>query len=190
MKETIALYEERLSSADARRYELEDHISELEGAQKERLPSPNTTSSIAASAAEIDNETLRDQIHHLQKKVTSLEDILDEARVSSEREEITVRERIRRFKEKEDAMKKELLEGRMEVEKMLKSESQARGRVEEIEDALRESTSALEDARAEVEGLRAELAVGVYLCSPQYLIRSSTESRGSKCKWSVKRRFI
>lgn len=111
------------------------------------------------SAAEIDNETLRDQVQHLQKKVQSLEDMLEDTQIASEREEAAVRERMRRFREKEDAMKKELSEGRKEVEQMFKSEATARGRVEENEEALRESTMALENARAEIEILRMEVAV-------------------------------
>jgi 3-dehydroquinate dehydratase len=113
----------------------------------------------ASSAAEIDNEALRDQVQHLQKQVQSLEDMLEDAQMASEREEATVRERIRRYKEKEEAMKKELSAGRTEVEQMLKSEATARGRVEENEEALRESTLALENARAEIEVLRTEVAV-------------------------------
>jgi hypothetical protein len=115
----------------------------------------------ASSAAEIDNETLRDQVQHLQKQVQSLEDMLEDVQVASEREEVTVRERIKRYKEKEDAMKKELNAGRKEVEEMLKSEATARGRVEENEEALRESTLALENARAEIEVLRTEIAVRI-----------------------------
>ncbi len=42
---------------------------------------------------------------------------------------------------------------------MAKSEASAKLRVEEIEEALRENTLALENARAEVEGLTSELAV-------------------------------
>lgn len=117
----------------------------------------------ASSAAEIDNETLRDQVQHLQQRIQSLEDMLEDAQAASEREETAARERIRRFKEKEEAMRKELSVGRSEVEQMLKSEAAARGRVEENEEALRESTLALENARAEIEVLRTEVAVSVSL---------------------------
>jgi CAP-Gly domain-containing linker protein 1 len=113
----------------------------------------------ASSAAEIDNEALRDQVQHLQKQIQTLEDMLEDVQLAAEREEATVRERMRRYKEKEEAMKKELNAGRKEVEQMLKSEAAARGRVEENEEALRESTLALENARAEIEVLRTEIAV-------------------------------
>ena len=88
-----------------------------------------------------------------------MEDVIEDAHAVSEREEVVLRERMKSLKEKEDGMKKELNEGRKEVERMVKSEATARSRVEEIEEALRESTVALENARAEVEGLRTELAV-------------------------------
>jgi hypothetical protein len=45
----------------------------------------------------------------------------------------------------------------------MKSEGLVRLRVEEIEEALRESTVALENTRAELEMLRAELAVNIFL---------------------------
>lgn len=157
-QETIALYEERLSSADTQRYELELRITSLEAAHSAgREPSP-TASRSASSATQIDNETLRDQVHHLQRKISTMEDVIEDARAASEKEEAAFRERMRRLKEKEDAMKKELSEGRKEVERVTTSELTARNRVEEIEEALRESTVALENARAEVEALRAEIA--------------------------------
>ncbi|KAJ7647445.1 hypothetical protein FB45DRAFT_893476 [Roridomyces roridus] len=158
-QETIALYEERLSAADRERYELEARITSLEARSAARTPSPNSAPKAAASSAtEIDNETLREQVVHLQKKIGKLEDALEDAHAASEREEAALADRMRRLKEKEEAMKKELNEGRKEVEHMIKSEAGARSRVEEVEAALQESTAALEDARAEVEGLRAELA--------------------------------
>ncbi|KAJ7188425.1 hypothetical protein C8R46DRAFT_1054731 [Mycena filopes] len=158
-QETIALYEERLSAADRERYELEARIASLEAGVRatERTPSPTVTDKVASSATEIDNETLRDQVVHLTKKVAKLEDALEDAHATSERDEAALADRMRRLKEKEEAMKKELGEGRKEVERMIKSEANARRRVEEVEEALQESTVALEDARAEVEGLRAEL---------------------------------
>ncbi|KAJ6593784.1 hypothetical protein B0H19DRAFT_916405 [Mycena capillaripes] len=158
-QETIALYEERLSAADREKYELETRIASLEARARAatRSPSPTAAPKVASSATEIDNETLRDQVVHLQKKVAKLEDAIEDAHAASERDEAALAERMRRLKEKEEAAKKELNEGRKEVERMLKSEASARRRVEEIEEALQESTVALEDARAEVEGLRAEL---------------------------------
>lgn len=84
---------------------------------------------------------------------------MEDIRATTEKEEAALRERMRRLKEKEHGIKKELNDGLKEVERMFKSETAARTRVDEIEEALRESTIALENARAEVEVLRAELSV-------------------------------
>ncbi|KAL7281479.1 hypothetical protein ACG7TL_004794 [Trametes sanguinea] len=159
-QETIALYEERLSVADTRRYELEDLIASLEEQLRAqaRPPSPGSMARQATSAAEIDNEMLRDQVQHLQKKIATLEDMLEDTRAANERDEAAAQERVRRYKDREEAMRKELLEGRQEVERVLKAEEKARVRVEEMEEALRENTVALENARAEIETLRNEIA--------------------------------
>ncbi|KAI0663349.1 hypothetical protein C8Q70DRAFT_1042120 [Cubamyces menziesii] len=159
-QETIALYEERLSAADSRRYELEDLVASLEEQLRSqaRPPSPGSMARQATSVAEIDNEMLRDQVQHLQKKIATLEDMLEDTQAANEREELAARERVRRYKEREEAVRKELLEGQKEVERVLKAEEKARLRVEEIEEALRENTVALENARAEIETMRNEIA--------------------------------
>ena len=116
-----------------------------------------------------------------------MEDMLEDAHVSSQREEAALKEKIQRLKEKDEGMRKELGEGHREVERMAKAEVKARNRVEEIEEALRESTVALENARAEVESLRAELAVSSkHLAHQQILqLRLILESRrtGRKQLW-------
>lgn len=141
---------------------MEDLVASLEEQLRNavRPTSPTSAARHASSAAEIDNETLRIQVQHLQKKIGSLEDLLEDARATADREEETVRERIVRYKEREDELRKEVNDGRKEIERVMKSEGQARLRVEEIEEALRENTVALENARAEIEGLRSEVAVG------------------------------
>ena len=101
----------------------------------------------------------------MQRKVSTLEDIIEDSRATAEREEVAIRERMRKVKDREDALKKELIDGKKEVERVLKNEAAARGRIEEIQEALRESTVALENAQAEVEGLRSELDVCT-ICRP------------------------
>ena len=125
---------------------------------------PMSPSRQGSSAAEIDNETLREQVQHLQKRIQTLEEMLEDAQVAAEREEGVLRERLKRFKDKEDVMKRELSEGRRELEQMLKSEANARDRVDENAEALRESTQALENAQAEIEILRNEISV----CPPLF----------------------
>lgn len=160
-QETIALYEERLSAADSRRYEMEDKIIALEDqVRKAATPlSPGLAAHHAASALEIDNETLREQVQHLQRKLSMMEDTLEDAQAAAERDEAAMRERIKRFKEKEESMRNELTEGRKTVEQVAKAEAFAKSRIEEVEEALRESTLALENARAEIEILRTDAAV-------------------------------
>ena len=155
------MYEERLSAADTKRYELEDMVVSLEEQLRTqaRPVSPGTVARQATSAVEIDNEMLRDQVQHLQKKIGTLEDTLEDMRTANEHEDAAVRERIKRYKEREEATRKELAEGRQEVERARKGEEKARMRIEELEEALRENTIALENARAEVETLRNEIAV-------------------------------
>ncbi|KAH7888798.1 hypothetical protein F5I97DRAFT_1855623 [Phlebopus sp. FC_14] len=159
-QETIALYEERLSAAESRRYEMEDRVIALEEQVKKAAVPPlsNLASQRTPSAIEIDNETLREQVQHLQKQLSAMEDTLEDVRAASEREEAIMRERIKRLKEKEDSIRNELDEGRKTVEQVAKAEALAKSRVEEVEEALRESTLALENARAEIEVLRTDAA--------------------------------
>ena len=141
-------------------------------------PAPSQEPSrTAETAAEIDNETLREQVHHLQKKISMMEDIIEDHQANAEKEEAAHQERMKRLKEKEDAMKKELAEGKKEVERVVRAEATARNRVEEIEEALRESTVTLENARAETEALRAELAVSLLLNVQETLHSRNIESR-------------
>lgn len=141
MEDLVATLEEQLRTAQA------------------RPPSPTSAARYASSAAEIDNETLRIQVQHLQKQIGNLEDLLEDARATAEKEEFAVHERLVKYKEREEELRKEVNEGHKEIQRVLKGEEQARARVEEIEEALRENTAALENARAEIEGLRNEIAV-------------------------------
>ena len=130
-QETIALYEERLSAADTKRYELEDLVVSLEEQLRAsaRPPSPGAAARQASSAAEIENEMLRDQVQHLQKNIRTLEDTLERMCTANKHEDATMRERIKRYKEREDATRKNLAEGYQEVERVRKE--MERVRVEE-----------------------------------------------------------
>ncbi|KAG7445442.1 uncharacterized protein BT62DRAFT_195052 [Guyanagaster necrorhizus] len=116
-QETIALYEERLRATDVQKYEMQDRLAELEA----RVPAAAPPAITLSAGQEIDNETLRDQVLHLQKKIAGLEDMVEDGRVAAEA-----------------------------------SEDEERGRRGEAEEALRESMVTLEEARAELEGLRSE----------------------------------
>jgi CAP-Gly domain-containing linker protein 1 len=155
------LYEERLSTAEARRYEMEDLIGSLREQLRSQAqpPSPTSAARHLSSATLIENEALREQVVHLQKKLTITEDMLEEVRATAERDEAMIREKIRRYKEKEDLLRQQVSECESEIARLIKSENNARARTEEVGEALRESTVALENARAEIEGLRAEIVV-------------------------------
>lgn len=159
-QETIALYEERLSTSEMKRYELEDRVQELEELSKKRTQVGHTSlDGSVDGVSKIDNEMLRDQVSHLQKKIQDLEDQLEDTRANAEKEEAALRSRVQRYKESEASLRAETTDIRKEVESLAKSEAIARGKAEEAEEALRENTFALENARAEIESLRAEVAV-------------------------------
>ena len=160
-QETIALYEERISSFEAARYDAEAVVQALEEKLKvaSHQPTPEELSKQASTAAQIDNETLREQVAHLQQRISHLEDQLEDAQVLVEREEEATKARIARYKEKEIQKQQELEELRLLAITATKAESTARTRVVELEEALRENTTALEDARAEIESLRTDLTV-------------------------------
>ena len=155
------MYEERLGSSETKRYELEDLVTSLEEQLRAaaRPSSPTSLAKYASSATQIENETLQDQVTHLQNKIRTLEDMLEDARAAAEKDEVVVRERIKRYKDKEESMKKEAGEVKKEMEKLIRAEEQTRQRHGEIEEAFRENHLTLENARAEIETLRGELAV-------------------------------
>ncbi|CCA68518.1 related to 40S ribosomal protein S18-Coprinopsis cinerea [Serendipita indica DSM 11827] len=158
-QETIALYEERIHAFEAERYDMEAVIASLEEKLRnaEHVPSPEELAQQASTAAQIDNETLKEQIAHLNQRISHLEDQLEEAQVAAEREEAAVQTKLARYKEKDAQRQQELEEARRLASTTAKSESSARTRIEELEAALRENTIALEDARAEIESLRTDL---------------------------------
>ena len=155
------MYEERLGNNETKRYELEDQVASLEEQLRAaaRPSSPTSLAKYASSAAQIENETLQDQVTHLQNKIRTLEDMLEDARAAAEKDELVVRERIKRYKDKEDSMKKEAAAAKKEMESLIRAEEQARQRLGEIEEAFRENQLTLENARAEIETLRGELVV-------------------------------
>ena len=88
--------------------------------------SPATVARQATSAAEIDNEMVRDKVQHLQKNIRTLEDTLERMCTANKHEDATMRERIKRYKEREDATRKNLAEGYQEVERVRMREERAR----------------------------------------------------------------
>jgi hypothetical protein len=132
-------------------------------------PSSEELAKQASTAAQIDNETLREQVAHFQQRIQHLEDQLEEAQAAAEREEAAVKTRLTRYKEKDTQRQQELEEARQLAATAAKSETTAKTRIEELEEALRENTAALEDARAEIEALRTDLTVSYFVLPRNYV---------------------
>ncbi|KZT43537.1 hypothetical protein SISSUDRAFT_1124675 [Sistotremastrum suecicum HHB10207 ss-3] len=158
-QETIALYEERVNAAESRRYEMEDHLAALESKLQDstRPVSPTSMARQASTAVQIENESLTEQVLHMQKKISELEEKLDDARAAAEKEESSMRNRVTRYRDADVALRTEMEALKIEIEKGKKTEKLAQARVEEVEAALCENDIALENARAEIESLRFEL---------------------------------
>ena len=139
--------------------------------------SRESTSQITLSATQIDNERLQEQLRHYSEKCTKLEEKLEDARATLERDGHAYQEKIAQLRHDDGQRKKDLATKTKEVEQLIKSEGLVRLRVEEIEEALRESTVALENTRAELEMLRAELAVNVFYRIMIILFTSHAEPR-------------
>jgi len=92
-----------------------------------------------------------------------LQEQIEEQQAAAEKEEAAVRARILRYKERDVQQKKELDDARIELDNTVKSEAAARTRIEELEEALRENAGTLENHRAEIETMRAELTVCRFL---------------------------
>ena len=92
-----------------------------------------------------------------------MQEQIEEQQAAAEKEEAAVRARILRYKERDVQQKKELDDARIELDNIVKSEAAARTRIEELEEALRENAGTLENYRAEIETMRAELTVCRFL---------------------------
>jgi CAP-Gly domain-containing linker protein 1 len=151
---------------EAERYDTETLVQSLEEKLKtaSHQPSHEEMAEQVSTAAQIDNETLKEQVAHFQQRIQHLEDQLEEAQVAAEREEAAIQNRIGRYKEKDSQRQQELEEARRLAANTAKLEAAAKARIEELEAALRENTTALEDARAEIESLRTDLTVSQIGC--------------------------
>ncbi|ODO00112.1 hypothetical protein I350_06737 [Cryptococcus amylolentus CBS 6273] len=164
--------QQMISLNETKQYELEERLRELEDKNRsldEKLqkareeqersllpPSPSTRQREAATAAEIDNETLTAQVKHLQNKLNHLEEELDEARAQAETDAEAWKTKINRVKESEKAVREEGGVLRTEIKELKEQANGARGKIGELEGALKENQVALEGARAEIESLRVE----------------------------------
>ncbi|KAK6907893.1 hypothetical protein I203_101894 [Kwoniella mangroviensis CBS 8507] len=164
--------QQMISLNETKQYELEERVRELEDRNRvldEKLqkareeqekallpPSPTTRQREAATAAEIDNETLTAQVKHQQNKISLLEEELDDLRSQAENEAEAWRGKLTRSKDAEKASQEQVLGLKDDIKKLNEQLQGAKTRVNELEGALKENQTALEGARAEIEGLRGE----------------------------------
>ncbi|RXW17083.1 hypothetical protein EST38_g8770 [Candolleomyces aberdarensis] len=159
-QETIALYEERLSQLEGQRYDLQTTLDSLKERGSARSPSPAgaRTHTSNPSAAEIDNETLTEQVQHLQRKILGMEEDMEEAQANAEKEKGELFERMKRLKDREESVRKELAEAKKELDKSAREKDEASAKLDETEVALEDSKYRLEEARVETERLRNDMA--------------------------------
>lgn len=179
-----------ISLNESKQFELEERIRELEDKNRsldeklqkareehERIllpPSPSTRQREAATAAEIDNETLNAQVKHLQNKLNLLEEELEEARAQAETDMETWKGKMNRVKDGEKAAREEIVILKSEIKELKEQANGARGKIGELEGALKENHIALEGARAEIESFRTEAAV-----SGAPIMQSNVRANGS-----------
>lgn len=123
-----------------------------------------------ATALEIDNENLTEQVRHLTNKIASLEEALEDYQAQAEKDEEAAKARLERSKEHEERLKRDVREARGQTDEVAKLESGARIRISELEEALKEGSIALENARAELEETRTELAVRILALFISYFL--------------------
>lgn len=171
-QETITLYELRLEEAAEHQQlaveEVEDKMRQLQSkaqaaiAEAERQKDAALqdggarTSGGVRSAAEIEKESLTEQLSHAQDKLLSTEDQLAEANSSLEAEREAGKRRKEKALEADTRWKAEVKKLKDEIEKLVAEVREARDKSDELAEALEERGAALESERAELETLRAE----------------------------------
>lgn len=108
------------------------------------------------TAAEIDNETLTDQIKHLQSRILHLEEQLEDARGQAETDSDAWQAKFNKSRDAEKAVEAEVQRSKAEIVKLNKEATATKERIAELQGALSENQVALESARAEIETLRQE----------------------------------
>ncbi|TXT13250.1 hypothetical protein VHUM_00617 [Vanrija humicola] len=131
-------------------------LKKADAADAEKPSSPR-----AATAAEIDNETLTAQVKHLQNRIVSLEEQIDEARSQAESDSNAWQAKYNKTRDSERSGADELAASKAEVVRLNKEAEGAAARIAELQGAVKENQSALEAARADIEALRGEATVSV-----------------------------
>lgn len=161
-QETIALYEERLNATEACKYESDERIKALEAQYASLLTeshpsSPGTAARRQTTAAEIDNESLKEQLAHLNAKLSGSEEAYSE--LDRERESATTdaQKQTQKLQQEIRHLHAQLAEVGSELEVSQASCSTGTTKVQELEDALASTKELLEAARAHAETLQSDL---------------------------------
>lgn len=169
---SIRILESKVSDSQSKRFELEGNIRRLEdrltetearARQLETPPSPGTAVRRADTAAQIDNENLKAQVEHQKNKIAGLEDTIDELRIEIESHQERTLKASEKAKENERKLREDISKGKVEAGSVRDQAAATRARIAELEFALKESKSTLGHTQAEVESLRAEVSVSIWM---------------------------
>ncbi|KAJ9116924.1 hypothetical protein QFC22_004582 [Naganishia vaughanmartiniae] len=160
-----AIYEAKLVEAKTRRMDLEKTVRSLEDqlleAQERRNQAallPSEVLKEADTAAMIDNENLKAQVAHQQKKIVSLEDQNEELQVQLEKYDEAAIKANEKARDNERRLKEEITNGRSEISTLKEQIAKHKDRVAELGLALKDQGHTLASAQAEIESNRLDLA--------------------------------
>ncbi|KAJ9113943.1 hypothetical protein QFC19_000138 [Naganishia cerealis] len=160
-----AIYEAKLVEAKTRRMDLEKTVRSLEDqlleAQERRNQAallPSEVLKEADTAAMIDNENLKAQVAHQQKKIVSLEDQNEELQLQLEKYDEAAIKANEKARENERRLKEEIANGRSEISTLKEQIAKHKDRVAELALALKDQGHTLASAQAEIESNRIDLA--------------------------------
>ncbi|KAJ9101720.1 hypothetical protein QFC21_003059 [Naganishia friedmannii] len=159
------IYEAKLVEAKTRRMDLEKTVRSLEDqlleAQERRNQAallPSEVLKEADTAAMIDNENLKAQVAHQQKKIVSLEDQNEEFQVQLEKYDEAAIKANEKARDNERRLKEEITNGRSEISTLKEQIAKHKDRVAELALALKDQGHTLASAQAEIESNRIDLA--------------------------------
>jgi chromosome segregation ATPase len=165
-----AIYEAKLIDAKSRRSDLEKTVRSLEEqlleAQERRNQnalSPSEALKEADTAAMIDNENLKAQVAHQQKKIVSLEDQNEELQVQIEKYDEAAIKANEKARDNERRLKEEITSGRSEISNLREQVAKQKDRIAELTHALKDQGNTLASAQAEIESNRVDLAVSEFM---------------------------
>jgi len=162
------VYEKKLGDAQHRQFQqdtlirdLEDKVAEALRKQNAPAPSASEIAREAETAAEIENENLKAQVEHQQKKIASLEDQIEEQQVQMERETEVALKNNEKYLANERKHKEDISQLRSDMTGLREQLGKSKDRVADLEHALKDHAKTLAGAQAEIESNRLDLAVSL-----------------------------